>query len=56
MAEMIRRCVEEGLVRRDTSRVALYERASKLIGSCEDPDGASDLSSDHDRYLDEALG
>jgi hypothetical protein len=56
VAELIRQCVDEGLARRHTSRASLYERASRLVGSCRDPEGADDLSSNHDRYLDEAFG
>jgi hypothetical protein len=32
-------------------RQALYERAATLIGAFEDPEGATDLSSEHDHYL-----
>jgi hypothetical protein len=32
-------------------RRTLYQRAAALIGAFEDPEGATDLSSQHDHYL-----
>lgn len=55
VAKLIRQCVEEGLIRRGTSRAALYERANRLVGSGA-ADTAVDLSTNHDRYLDETFG
>ncbi|MFC1705830.1 ribbon-helix-helix protein, CopG family [Planctomycetota bacterium] len=56
MAEMIRRCIDQALLARPNSREALYARAAELGGSFVDPGQATDLSSNHDRYLDEAFG
>jgi uncharacterized protein with von Willebrand factor type A (vWA) domain len=55
LAEMIRRYVEKGLSDEAPGRTALYERAARMIGRFRDRDSARDLSSKHDRYLDEAF-
>lgn len=53
LAEVIRRCVEKGLAEETPSRAALYERAARVVGRFPDRRGARDVSSRHDRYLDE---
>lgn len=54
LAEIIRRYVEKGLSEQTADRAALYERASRVIGRFRDHRGARDISSKHDRYLDQA--
>lgn len=56
LAEIIRRCVEKGLAEEAPSRDALYARAARVLGRFSDRRGAHDISSKHDRYLDEAYG
>ncbi len=56
LAEIIRRYVEKGLSDEASDRTVLYDRAMRLIGRCRDGRGARDVSSKHDRYLDEAFG
>jgi hypothetical protein len=36
------------------NRIALYDRAARLVGRFPDRRGARDLSTRHDSYLDEA--
>lgn len=54
LAEIIRRCVDKGLADELPSRGALYDRAARVVGRFSDRRGARDISSNHDRYLDEA--
>jgi hypothetical protein len=54
LAEIIRRYVEKGLSEEAPDCAALYDRAARLVGRFPDRRGARDLSSKHDRYLDEA--
>lgn len=56
LAEIIRRYVEKGLAEEASDRAAVYERAARLVGRFRDRRGARDISSKHDRYLDEAFG
>lgn len=56
LAEIIRRCVEQGLAEEAPSRGALYDRAARVVGRFSDRRGARDISAKHDRYLDEAYG
>jgi uncharacterized protein with von Willebrand factor type A (vWA) domain len=55
LAEMIRRYVEKGLAEEAPDRSARYARAARIVGRYRDRRGARDLSSKHDRYLDEAF-
>jgi ribbon-helix-helix CopG family protein len=55
LAEVIRRYVEKGLADEASDRSALYERASHLVGRFRDTRDARDVSTRHDRYLDEAF-
>ena len=55
LAEMIRRYVDKGMTDETSDRAARYDRASRLVGRFRDRRGARDLSSQHDRYLDEAF-
>jgi hypothetical protein len=55
LAEIIRRYVEKGLADETPGRDAQYERAARVVGRFPDRRGARDLSSRHDRYLDEAF-
>ena len=55
LAEMIRRCIDRALSVDSPGREESYARAAKLIGSLKDPDAATDLSCNHDQYLDDAL-
>lgn len=54
LAEIIRRHVEKGLAEEAPSRGALYDRAARVVGRFSDRRGPHDISSKHDRYLDEA--
>ncbi len=49
--EAVKICVAEALAAPDRDRKALYARAARLIGTFEDPEGATDLSVRHDHYL-----
>ncbi len=53
MSEAVRRCIEKALGEGSPGRGVLYARAAGLAGSVEDPAGATDVASDHDRYLEE---
>ena len=53
LAEIIRRYVEKGLS--EETRAALYERAARVVGRFRGRRGTRDLSTKHDRYLDEAF-
>lgn len=55
LAEIIRRYVENGLSEESSDRAALYGRASRLVGRFRDRHSARDVSSKHDRYLDDAF-
>jgi hypothetical protein len=55
LAEVIRRYVEKGLSEEESDRAALYDRAARVVGRFRDRRGAGDLSTRHDRYLDEAF-
>jgi Ribbon-helix-helix protein, copG family len=55
LAEVIRRYVEKGLSEEAPNRAALYERAARVVGRFRDRRGARDVSTRHDRYLDEAF-
>lgn len=55
LAEIIRRYVEKGLSEETPDRAALYGRAARMVGRFRDRRGARDVSSKHDRYLDEAF-
>jgi hypothetical protein len=49
--EVVRLCVYKALAKPARERRKLYARAAALIGTFEDPQGAKDLSTEHDRYL-----
>jgi len=53
IAEVVRRCVVRFFHDERQPRKALYDRAAALVGTFEDPQGATDLSEHHDAYLDE---
>jgi predicted DNA-binding protein len=55
LAEIIRRYIEKGLSEEISDRSVLYERAGRVLGRFRDRRGARDISSKHDRYLDEAF-
>jgi hypothetical protein len=55
LAEIIRRYVEKGLAQEIADRAALYDRAAHVVGRFRDRRGARNVSSTHDRYLDEAF-
>ncbi len=54
IAEIVRRCVSRVIEEGAPDRGELYARAAELIGHFTDPEAATDLSSRHDGYLDEA--
>ena len=51
MAAVVRKLVDIGLASDGPDRSRLFDKAASLIGSFNDPKGASDLSSEHDAYL-----
>jgi hypothetical protein len=55
LAELIRQYVEKGLSDGTPDRAATYDRAARVVGRFRDRRGARDVSSQHDRYLDEAF-
>ena len=55
VAAVIRACVDSGLEVRPASRGSLYAKAMELTGSLHDVGAATDLSSEHDRYLSDAF-
>lgn len=55
LAEVIRRCVDKGLAEEMPDRAALYDRAARVVGRFHDRRGARNVSSKHDRYLDESF-
>jgi len=55
LAEMVRRCVDRGLADDHPDRAALYERAARLVGRLPARRKTRDISTRHDRYLDEAF-
>ena len=55
LAELIRRCVDEGLRAEAPARAGLYVRAARLAGRFPDRDKATDLAREHDRYLEDAF-
>ena len=54
VAEVVRQAVDSLLSQREPDRLASYERAGKLVGAFTDR-SAKALSTQHDRYLDEAF-
>lgn len=55
VAEFVRQCVERRLAEEPGDRAALYAAASELIGAFEDATGTTNVSSSHDRYLEDAF-
>ena len=55
LAEVIRRCLDTQLEDGGPSRTELYKRAVRLVGRFRDLDGATDVATEHDRYLQDVL-
>jgi len=53
MAALIRRAADQFLITRKPDRPALYRQASMVVGKYEA--GVHDISTEHDRYLEEAF-
>lgn len=56
MAELIRRYIEHGIAAaqaRHDDLAASYARASRIVGSVKTLRGETDISVNHDRYLEE---
>jgi Arc/MetJ-type ribon-helix-helix transcriptional regulator len=53
MAALIRRAVDQFLLNRKPDRMTLYRQAEAVVGRYEA--GVGDISSEHDRYLEEAF-
>lgn len=54
MEEAARRCLDKALPQssRDPQDLAAaYARAARLVGAFQDPEGATDLATNHDHYL-----
>lgn len=49
--EVVRICLGRALAQPARDRRQLYARAATLVGAFADPQGATDLSTEHDRYL-----
>lgn len=56
MAEIVRRALENALAQRDRSLEVRYRAAADLVGRFRDREEVDDLSSNHDRYLEDAFG
>ncbi len=56
MAEIVRRALENALAQRDRSLEDRYRAAADLVGRFRDREEVDDLSSNHDRYLEDAFG
>ena len=54
LAEAIRRCVDTQLANAGPSRTELYTRAARLVGRFRDIESATDIATEHDRYLQDA--
>jgi hypothetical protein len=54
LAEAVRRCVSKGVAELWPAREDAWSRARGVIGAFQDPQQPTDLSLEHDRYLDEA--
>jgi len=55
LAALVRRYVEMGLEEEVPDREQLYQRAARIVGRFRDRRGARDVSTRHDRYLNEAF-
>jgi hypothetical protein len=55
LAELIRRYVDKGLSDEAHDPAGLYERATRVVGRFHDRDGARDVSTRHDHYLDDTF-
>ena len=55
VAEMIRRLVDQGVDALTPGTEERYAKAARHIGAFRDRGGASDVSEQHDRYLDQAF-
>ena len=53
IAALIRKAVDQFLLTRQPERSTLYKQAQGVVGKYEA--GVSDISVDHDRYLEEAF-
>jgi len=53
IATLIRKAVDQFLLKRRTDRAALYRQALSVVGKYEA--GTGDISQEHDRYLEEAF-
>ena len=53
IAALIRRAVDQFLITRKPDRSTLYRQATTIIGKYEA--GVPDISTQHDRYLDDAF-
>jgi plasmid stability protein len=55
MSAMIRQCLDQGLDDQSPDLGATYQRAARLIGLFPDREGAGDLATGHDQYLEKAF-
>ncbi|MDJ0761999.1 MAG: CopG family transcriptional regulator [Myxococcota bacterium] len=56
LAEAVRRCIDRMLLDDETNDIDIkYKQAAQLIGSLSEKMGATNLSSDHDTYLESAF-
>jgi hypothetical protein len=55
VAELVRRSVDRVLSDEASSPAARYQAASRLVGTFQDREGASNLSKGHDEHLSDAF-
>ncbi len=56
VAEIVRRCNEKGIQTEIPDRGEQYARASRIVGKFRDRTDATDVSVNHDNYLEDAFG
>jgi hypothetical protein len=54
VAEIVRQLIDKGLAHEAPSRAARYERAARVVGRFGARRAPRDLSSRHDRYLEDS--
>lgn len=55
IAEIVRRCIDRSIDKEVPDRRACYARAARLVGAFTDREGVSDVSGEHDAYLERAF-
>lgn len=55
VAEIIRRCIDRVIDAELPDRRERFARAARLVGAFRDREGARDVSTEHDAYLEQAF-